>query len=85
MFHGNSLYFAQVSNDEIYTAYDVQVRATNSFGKGPFSDISVAHTAELGEDFQLIFNTHSITLTMSHLGLGAVMINAVKIPIESSL
>ena len=52
MFHSNSLYFSQVSNEEIYTAYDVQVRATNSYGKGPFSDISVAHTAELGEDFQ---------------------------------
>jgi len=43
---GNEAIF-RVSNEEIYTAYDVQVRATNSYGKGPFSDISVAHTAEL--------------------------------------
>jgi len=37
----------RVSNEEIYTAYDVQVRATNTLGQGPFSEITTVHTAEL--------------------------------------
>jgi hypothetical protein len=37
----------RVSNEEIYTAYDVKVRATNNQGAGPFSEMATVHTAEL--------------------------------------